>query len=355
MSFKLDNGRINIVDRTLPEIFTEKQHGKRLEIIYLCWLLKDVGVDYFEINTTIQKLIGKLPAGLDFIYRIENEEDAKRCIDSHVKKCVISLDLMKRLDLLNLLKKHNVSITIEYPVNEFEELFKIKYLDKNILEKHISYIRITGLDTFVIPKWINEIKNTEKKFKLKVNLCPQNEFGEATALCIEGIMNNIHFITTSFTGYGRENGYAPLEEVLLALKVLLNRKSKINLSKLSQIASFYSTITGRIIPENKPVIGEGIFKYQSGIHADGIEKNPITYELFAPCFVGQNRTLTIGKHSGKRAVQKKLKELGIKCRIEEAAEILGLIREKSVENKRDLFDQEIIDIYKENVKKLIMA
>ena len=76
-----------------------------------------------------------------------------------------------------------------------------------------------------------------------------------------------------------------------------------------------------------------------------IEKT-ITYEPYEPSMVGLNRELTIGKHSGKRAVQKKLKELGIACKVEDAARLLKTIREKSIQCKRDLLDEEILDIYR---------
>ncbi len=63
----------------------------------------------------------------------------------------------------------------------------------------------------------------------------------------------------------------------------------------------------------KPVIGEDIFKCESGIHVDGIEKNTHTYEPYNPDDIGSKRTIYIGKHSGKKAVVLRLNSLNIDC------------------------------------------
>ncbi|TYQ16486.1 UNVERIFIED_CONTAM: homocitrate synthase NifV [Acetivibrio alkalicellulosi] len=345
MSVNLKNNRVRIVDRTLPEIFANKSSLKRLESIYFCWLLKDMGVDYFEINRAILDVIGKLPVGLDFIYRIENIEDINRCIKEGVKRCIVGFDILNQNYLMDVLKTHNINTTLEYPIYELEDFNSIKQLKDNACIEMIDTIRVVGLDRFITPEWVDKTMSIGRELNININICPEDTYSEGTALCLEGILNGMDSITVSFTGYGTKSGFAALEEVLVALNVLINKENKLNLSKLAQITDYYSKITGKIIPENKPVIGKGIFKYQAGIHADGIEKNSNTYELYHPCAVGQNRSLTIGKHSGKRAVHKKLKELGIKCRVEEAEGILDNIREKSIEHKRDLFDHEIIDIY----------
>ncbi|MFZ5986547.1 MAG: homocitrate synthase/isopropylmalate synthase family protein [Bacillota bacterium] len=340
------NRRVKIVDRTLPEMFSNRSSVRRLEIIYFCWLLKDMGVDFFEVDSNILDLIGKLPSGLDFSYRIKNEKDVDRCIKNKINEVVVPLDFLKRYNLLNNLKSRNVNIVLEYQIERLKEFDALKYLKDFDSFGFIKEIRITGLNTVSSFLWVDKVLEIEQLLNVSINVCPKNRYAGATALCLEAIMNNISSITVSFLGYGKEWGFAALEEVLMAVKILVKPDMKMDFSNLPEMTRFFSRITGNDIPESKAVAGKGIFKYQSGIHADGIEKNPLTYEPFDPSIVGQIRKLTIGKHSGRRAVQKKLKELGIKCKIEEAANILEHIREKSSECKRDLFDYEVIDIYK---------
>lgn len=55
-----------------------------------------------------------------------------------------------------------------------------------------------------------------------------------------------------------------------------------DISILRKMRQQYERIVYSKVPNNKPVIGENIFKYESGVHVAGIEKNPITYEPFKP-------------------------------------------------------------------------
>ncbi len=64
----------------------------------------------------------------------------------------------------------------------------------------------------------------------------------------------------------------------------------------------YEKITYCKLPNNKPVIGKDVFKYESGVHVAGIQKNPATYEPFKPELVGLERKLALGKHSGKNSI-----------------------------------------------------
>jgi 2-isopropylmalate synthase len=58
-------------------------------------------------------------------------------------------------------------------------------------------------------------------------------------------------------------------------------------------------------------VGANAFAHESGIHQDGVIKNPLTYEIMTPSRSGcPGSQLTIGKLSGRRGLQGKLKELG---------------------------------------------
>lgn len=337
------NNKVTVIDRTLPEIFSGKRSIKRLETIYFCWMLKEVGVDFFEIDTKFLEAIPKLPSGLAFILRVSSKFDILKCVNSNIKKCVIPYDLLNNGELVDGLRNNGIKIIAEVVIEKHNQLKKVKRLEKLDLADEI---RLKGMDTVFSILWIEKIKELKKFFKKEISICPGNKFYNATALCVEGIMNGLDSITVSFLGYGPNGGFAAFEEVLVAVKVLMKADLKLDLSKLPYAAEYFTSISGMHIPDNKAVVGKGIFNYQAGIHADGIEKNPITYEPYEPSMVGLNRELTIGKHSGKRAVQKKLKELGIACKVEDAARLLKTIREKSIQCKRDLLDEEILDIYR---------
>ncbi len=78
--------------------------------------------------------------------------------------------------------------------------------------------------------------------------------------------------------------------------------------KTSKMISHFSEMP---VPHNKAVVGANAFAHESGIHQDGMLKNPQTYEILTPEIVGANKTtLPLGKLSGSHAVMTKLQKMG---------------------------------------------
>ena len=62
-----------------------------------------------------------------------------------------------------------------------------------------------------------------------------------------------------------------------------------------------SYLTGFAVQPNKAIVGGNAFAHESGIHQDGVIKNPLTYEIMTPQSVGlAGSQLTIGKLSGRQ-------------------------------------------------------
>ena len=62
---------------------------------------------------------------------------------------------------------------------------------------------------------------------------------------------------------------------------------------------------------NKAIVGRNAFAHESGIHQDGVLKNPQTYEIMTPESVGWTKSsLVMGKHSGRAAFRDKLRAMG---------------------------------------------
>ena len=47
-----------------------------------------------------------------------------------------------------------------------------------------------------------------------------------------------------------------------------------------------SYLTGFPVQPNKAMVGGNAFAHKSGIHQDGVLKNPLTYEIMTPQSVG---------------------------------------------------------------------
>jgi 2-isopropylmalate synthase len=87
--------------------------------------------------------------------------------------------------------------------------------------------------------------------------------------------------------------------------------SGVQTEQITAASRLVSYLTGFAVQPNKAVVGNNAFAHESGIHQDGVIKNPLTYEIMTPQSVGLTGSqLTIGKLSGRRGLQGKLRELG---------------------------------------------
>ena len=103
--------------------------------------------------------------------------------------------------------------------------------------------------------------------------------------------------------------------------------------------------SGLLIPLNYPVVGGNMFTHKSGIHVDGILKNPQLYEAFDPAKLGMQRTIALGKHSGKASIKHKLDQLGLSASPDLAELIRHEVSRVGEMKKRNLTDEEFKAIF----------
>lgn len=143
-----------------------------------------------------------------------------------------------------------------------------------------------------------------------------NDLGLATANSLAGILGGAGQVECTINGIGERAGNAALEEVVMAMKLrsdLFKYNNRIHSQNLFKLSSLVAKTIGFTVPKNKAIIGENAFSHESGIHQDGMFKNPLTYQIISPKLVGVDQLgLVLGKHSGKAALVNKIKELGLK-------------------------------------------
>ena len=168
-------------------------------------------------------------------------------------------------------------------------------------------LRLTGLSHLLLEDTEEMLRDLKKVLPKQTEFCASNEVGCGTAVVTEWLSSKCgNTVVTSFGGIG---GYAPFEEVLLATRHLFRRHPQTNYEALPQLKALMSAITKVDYATCAPVIGEGIFTVESGIHIGGILKHPKCYELYPPETVGSKRTFVYGKFSGKAAIRHKLQAL----------------------------------------------
>jgi homocitrate synthase NifV len=199
------------------------------------------------------------------------------------------------------------------------------------------------LDPFIMFEKIRTLREAVPELPIEVHT--HNDLGMATANAIAGIRAGARFVNTTVNGLGERAGNAALEEVVMALKLACGINPGIETHRFHEISRFVGTASGRPVPDWKPVVGKKVFSHESGVHADGVIKNPQNYEGFDPAEVGLSRYLVLGKHSGTSSLLARFNELGIALSKEEASRLLERVREKSQEVRRPLKDRELRRLY----------
>jgi 2-isopropylmalate synthase len=142
-----------------------------------------------------------------------------------------------------------------------------------------------------------------------------NDLGLATANTLAAVQAGARQVEVTINGLGERAGNASLEEVVMALRTRPTQfpelGSGVATEQLTAASRLVSYLTGFAVQPNKAIVGGNAFAHESGIHQDGVIKNPLTYEIMTPQSVGLSGSqLTIGKLSGRRGLQGKLRELG---------------------------------------------
>ncbi len=196
----------------------------------------------------------------------------------------------------------------------------------------------------------DNVKTLIEATGMAVETHTHNDFGMATANALAGAKAGATYMGVTVNGLGERAGNASLEEVIMTLEQLWDMKLGYDTTLLKQLSEYVAKASGRQLPVNKAIVGDNVFKHESGIHADGILKCAATYEAFLPEQVGLTRGIIIGKHSGSHAVLAKLAEHGYETDHDTAEQVLKRVRHMSIEMKRSLLDTELIDVYKEYMK-----
>jgi homocitrate synthase NifV len=173
-----------------------------------------------------------------------------------------------------------------------------------------------------------------------------NDLGMATANAFTALEAGCNAVSVSVMGLGERAGNAALEELAIALKLSGKYTTRIDTRKLSSLCRVVSKASGRVIQDQKPVVGKSAFEHESGIHCAALLKHPLSYQPFLPDQVGRDRhELVIGKHSGSASLQHYYSDRGIELTRGEANELLAIVRTTATEKKRALQPDELERIY----------
>ncbi len=165
-----------------------------------------------------------------------------------------------------------------------------------------------------------------------------NDFGLAVANSLRALLCGADRVAVTVNGIGERCGNACLQEVVVALERLYGVRTGVRLEKLYDLSKLVERYTNIQVHPLAPVVGTNAFTHESGMHVAGVVENPLTYEPYPPELVGRERKIVLGKHSGRRSVEYKLRELGIELgdRSERILNLVKLLREEGYRVTEDV-------------------
>jgi len=200
-----------------------------------------------------------------------------------------------------------------------------------------------------------------KEIGIPIEVHCHGDLGMAVANSVAGAIGVIDggqdaYINTTVNGIGERAGNADLVAVILALKKSKGLAGKyrfgtpIHLSKAWKICKYASYAFDVPIPINQPGVGANIFAHASGIHADGVLKDPQNYELYdfkelgrgEPETVETGREICSGEYSGISGFRHIMGKIAISFETRaEAERVLELARHANVLAQKPLVADEL--------------
>ncbi|MFF0190840.1 LeuA family protein [Streptomyces sp. NPDC005244] len=167
---------------------------------------------------------------------------------------------------------------------------------------------------------------------IKISTHCHEDLGLSLANTLAGIAAGADEVQTTLAGIGERAGNAALEELIA---VLVYKGKEIGITSQVRpegLQSAFELLRRTIdlpLPRNKAIFGANAFGTQAGIHQAGMLRAPITYEYVEPSRFGRERSMLVGRHSGRAVLRHVMEKMGLE--LNEA--LIDVVYEKHVANR----------------------
>lgn len=168
---------------------------------------------------------------------------------------------------------------------------------------------------------------------LEIEIHAHNDFGLATAVTLAALKAGATHASVTVGGLGERAGNAALEEVAAALSVIEGLDPGIDLTAMPMLTLLVAECARRPLAPGKAIVGEAVFRHESGIHVDGLIKDRRTYQGLDPALFGRAHSFVLGKHSGLASIHHALSLLGRHANPDMARALLARVRDQAERTK----------------------
>ena len=185
------------------------------------------------------------------------------------------------------------------------------------------------------------VKATRERIQQPLEAHFHNDFGLGVANTIAALASGVSVAHLTSMGIGERAGNTPLEETVLALRLLYGQDLGIKLENFRAHSLLVRELTGVVQAPNRPVVGDTLFTMEAGIITDWYRNVGDDHFLevfpFVPELVGQDQeTVILGKKSGAASIDIWLEKMGVDVDAEERQEILQRVKLMGIQLKGPL-------------------
>ena len=136
-----------------------------------------------------------------------------------------------------------------------------------------------------------------------------NDFGLGALNTVRAVMHGATHPSITANGIGERAGNTSLHQFVMVLKELYGvTLPRFQYHRLHELRKAIERISGIPIQVHEPIIGEGVFSHESGMHTSAILVHPAIYQFIREEEVGGVHRFVFGKHSGAGALEEVLKK-----------------------------------------------
>lgn len=284
-------------------------------------------------------------------------DDIKRAVDCGVDGVVVEIPssehhiqnaykwpLEKAIELsikATLYAKENGLYTVFFPIDasRADINWVIDLIERVATEGHMDALAVVdtfgGCSPHAIPYLIKKLKERIKK-PLETHF--HDDFGLGAANTIMALAAGAEVAHTTITAIGERAGNTAYEDVALALLTMYGIDLGLDYSKIYKLSKTMREITGIEVQPNRGIVGDKIFKVESGIITTWFKncgkEIPLQLFPFKWDLVGHEPPeIVLGKSSGADSIKIWLEKIGVEVDDEKILEILEAVKNKSLEKK----------------------
>jgi len=192
-------------------------------------------------------------------------------------------------------------------------------------------------------------RKVKERFSHPLEAHFHDDLGLAVANTLEALTAGVEVAHVTIGGMSERAGAAALEEVVLALLTMYGYDVGMKYEKLHDLAELATSLTGHVLAPNKAIVGKELFSIESGIPAAWTRRctGPLITEVFPlhwELMGHPGPKIVLGKGSGAQSVAIWLEDRGMEATPEQIDALTFLVKERSLEKKGLLTEEEFREL-----------